>query len=77
MQTEAKVPVTEGIQIMEEFLWTWASQGSMKDGEDIIMAEDDGDDVSRSQVRELRDCLEDFRPRIENNQWLQSILTSF
>lgn len=78
-QTEPEVPsevTEEGIQIIEEFLSAWSSRGPVTDGEDIIMAGDD-DQNSESQVRELRSCLEEFRPRIEKNQWLQSILVSF
>jgi DNA mismatch repair protein MSH2 len=66
----------EGIQIMEEFLCAWSYRGPAKDGEDIIMTGDDNQDAG-SQVKELRSCLEEFRPRIEKNQWLRSVLTLF
>lgn len=61
---------------MEEFLRTWSSRGPIRDGDDIIMVGDDSQD-SESQIMELRSCLEEFRPRIEKNQWLRSVLTSF
>jgi DNA mismatch repair protein MSH2 len=36
------------------------------------------DDVSQeAQLAELRQCVEEFRPRIEQNAWVQSLLTSF
>jgi DNA mismatch repair protein MSH2 len=78
-QMEAEIPAEvteEGIEIMEEFLRTWSSRGPVKDGEDIVMTSDDAQD-SESRVGELRSCLEKFRPRIEKNLWLQSVLTSF
>ena len=62
---------------MEEFLRAWSSRSPDKDGDDIIMVGDDDDQNSESQVMELRSCLQEFRPRIEKNQWLQSVLTSF
>jgi DNA mismatch repair protein MSH2 len=79
MQMQDLIPARiteEGIQIMEEFLCAWSYRGPAKDGEDIIMTGDDHRDMG-SQVKELRSCLEEFRPRIEKNQWLQSVLASF
>ncbi|KAG0708032.1 DNA mismatch repair protein [Suillus ampliporus] len=62
----------EGIQIIEELLKKWASESSTDD-EDVMM-----DDVSpEAQLTELRRCVEEFRPRIEHNAWVQSLLTSF
>lgn len=60
----------EGIQIVEELLQAWASNA---DGDDVIMS----DDLSpAAQLEGLKDCVEGFRPRIEKNAWLQSMLTS-
>jgi DNA mismatch repair protein MSH2 len=60
----------EGIQIVEELLRTWAESGT--DGEDVVM-----DDVSAdTQLEELRRCAEAFRPRIEGNAWVQSMISS-
>ncbi|KAG6841000.1 hypothetical protein C0991_002780 [Blastosporella zonata] len=63
----------EGLKIMEDFLRTWSTQPSSQD-EDVVMA--DGDEDADSQLRELRQCMEAFRPRIENNRWLQTVLSS-
>jgi DNA mismatch repair protein MSH2 len=61
---------------MEEFLRAWASEeGSVTDGEDVIMGDQD-QDLSEVQLTSLRKCMEDFKPRIENNPWLQSVLAS-
>ncbi|RDB16061.1 DNA mismatch repair protein msh-2 [Hypsizygus marmoreus] len=65
----------EGLQIMEEFLHTWSSQMQGTDGEDVVMADDDQD--PETQLQDLKKCMEEFRPRIEKNRWLQSVLTSF
>ncbi|KAG1859584.1 DNA mismatch repair protein [Suillus subalutaceus] len=62
----------EGIQIIEELLKKWASESSADD-EDVMM-----DDVSHeAQLAELQRCVEEFRPRIEQNAWVQSLLTAF
>ncbi|KAG6879842.1 hypothetical protein C0992_010800 [Termitomyces sp. T32_za158] len=64
----------EGLQIMEDFLRTWSSHPSVNHGEDVVMADVDQDaDV---ELQDLRKCLESFRPRIEKNRWLQSVLLS-
>lgn len=64
----------EGLQIMEEFLRTWSSHSSINDGEDVVMT--DADQGADAQLQDLRKCLEEFRPRIEKNCWLQSVLSS-
>ncbi|KAF5380061.1 hypothetical protein D9615_006117 [Tricholomella constricta] len=64
----------EGLQVMEEFLHKWSSQTSGGDGEDVVMA--DIEDDPEAQLQELRRCMEEFRPRIEKNRWLQSVLSS-
>ena len=62
----------QGIQIVEELLRTWAESTSGTDGEDVVM-----DDVSADvQLEELRRCVEGFRPRIEGNAWVQSVISS-
>jgi len=76
-EDEISAEVTEeGIQIMEGFLRAWSSRGPINDGEDVVMVGEDDQDAE-FQVKELRSCLEDFRPQIEKNQWLRSVLTSF
>ncbi|OAX37509.1 DNA mismatch repair protein, partial [Rhizopogon vinicolor AM-OR11-026] len=63
----------EGIQIIDELLKKWAQSESATDDGDVIM-----DDMSpEAQLTELRRCVEEFRPRIEQNAWVQSLLTSF
>ncbi|KAF8067657.1 DNA mismatch repair protein [Lyophyllum atratum] len=64
----------EGLQVMEDFLRAWSSQTSVGDGEDVVMV--DADEDPEAQLQELRKCMEDFRPRIEKNRWLQSVLGS-
>lgn len=60
---------------MEEFLRAWSARKSPNDDEDVIMADDD-EQSPEDQVEELKRCIEEFRPRIEGNRWLQSVLTS-
>ncbi|KAF9226411.1 DNA mismatch repair protein [Gyrodon lividus] len=61
----------EGIQIVEELLRKWA-ETTGTDGEDIVM----GDISADTQLEELRRCVEEFRPRIEGNAWVQSMISS-
>ncbi|GLB39260.1 putative component of the post-replicative DNA mismatch repair system (MMR) [Lyophyllum shimeji] len=66
----------EGLQVMEDFLRAWSSQTpSGATDEDIAM--EDVDEDPEAQLQELRKCMETFRPRIEKNPWLQSVLRSF
>jgi len=67
--------VEEGTKIVEELLRTWASRTSEQDGDDVIML--DADEPSpTAQLEELKRCIEQFRPRIESNPWVQHILTT-
>ena len=63
----------EGIQIVEELLRTWAESTSGADGEDVVM---DDEFSADTQLEELRRCVEAFRPRIEGNARVQSMISS-
>jgi DNA mismatch repair protein MSH2 len=62
----------EGIQVVEEILRTWSSGPSPDDG-DVSMSEDLSPEY---QLAELRKSFEKYKPRIEGNQWLQTLLTT-
>lgn len=62
--------VDDGVRVMEEMLRTWASQA---DGEDVIMSDEPSVEV---QLENLQKHFETYRPRIEDNQWLQSVIAS-
>lgn len=62
----------EGIQIVEDLLRTWAGSTAGVDGEDVVMEDADAD----AQLEELRRCVEAFRPRVEGNAWVQSMMSS-
>lgn len=66
----------EGIQIVEELLRTWAESTSAAgtDGEDVVM--EDASESVDAQLEELRRCVDAFRPRIEGNAWVQSIIAA-
>ncbi|KII91117.1 hypothetical protein PLICRDRAFT_51307 [Plicaturopsis crispa FD-325 SS-3] len=64
----------EGIKIVEDLLRAWSS-GSAADGEDVVMDESD-DQSPEEQLAELKKYVEQFRPQIESNTWLQTVLTS-
>ena len=75
-QAEPELPpevVEEGTKIVEEFLKKWAQR--QQDGEDVVMA-DNEDDSPEAQLTDLRKCLEEFRPQIEGNAWVQQVLSS-
>jgi DNA mismatch repair protein MSH2 len=60
----------EGISIIENFLQSWTSA---RDGEDIRMSNTAS---AEAQMEELKIFYEKFRPQIENNAWVQSIISS-
>jgi DNA mismatch repair protein MSH2 len=61
----------EGIRIVEELVQQWSSRMPTEDGDDMPMSVDESPEL---QLEELRKCFAEFKPRIENNQWLQSII---
>jgi DNA mismatch repair protein MSH2 len=65
--------IENGVQIVEELLKTWATRASVADDEDVVMS----DDLSpETQLAELKSCFSAYQERIENNPWVQSLLTS-
>lgn len=72
-QQEHSDEVTEeGIRIVEDLLRKWSESTGGDDGGDVIM-----EDISpEAQLTELRRCVEQFRPQIEQNAWVQSLLDS-
>ena len=78
-ELEAGIPpevVEEGNKLIEQLLRTWASKVSNDDSEDVDMDAGEYDDSPEAQVEELRKCVEEFRPQIEDNQWVQRVLAS-
>ncbi|EED80646.1 predicted protein [Postia placenta Mad-698-R] len=74
---ESQLPpevVEEGTRIVEELLRTWASQISERDGDDIVM--EDSEDSAATELEKLKRCVEQFRPQIEGNAWVQHLLAS-
>jgi DNA mismatch repair protein MSH2 len=58
--------------MVEELLKTWVSRPAADD-EDVVMS----DDLSpEAQLAELKRCISAYQERIENNPWVQSLLTS-
>ncbi|KAJ8701458.1 MSH2 protein [Pleurotus ostreatus] len=70
----SEVIAEEGITIVEELLRTWASKASRSSTDaDVDM---DGEVSTEIQLDELRQCVELFRPQLEQNAWIQSLLGS-
>ncbi|KAI6001586.1 DNA mismatch repair protein [Pisolithus orientalis] len=72
-QQEHSNEVTEeGIHIVEGLLRRWSESTGGGDDEDVVM-----EDVSpEAQLEELRRCVEEFRPQIERNAWVQSLIVA-
>ena len=68
--------VEEGTKLVEQLLKTWAARASTQDGEDVVMAENDEADDPEAQLAELKKCIEEFRPQLEGNLWVQKVLTT-
>jgi DNA mismatch repair protein MSH2 len=64
----------EGIAIVENIFRKWVSnQQDQDDDDDIIM----GEELSPArQLEEIRKHVQNFRPQIESNAWLQSVIAS-
>jgi DNA mismatch repair protein MSH2 len=58
---------------MESFFANWSSSLG-QDGDDIIMEDDASPDA---QLEQLKKVVNDMRPLIESNSWLQSVITTF
>ncbi|KAF8906541.1 DNA mismatch repair protein [Gymnopilus junonius] len=61
--------IEAGIFAMESFFRKWASSND----EDVNMEDDN---IAESQLTDLKKNIEDLRPAIENNAWLQSVITT-
>ena len=68
--------VEEGTRLVEQLLKTWVARTSAQDGEDVVMVDGDGVDESEAQLAELKRCLEEFRPQLEGNLWVQKVLAT-
>ncbi|OJT02824.1 DNA mismatch repair protein msh-2 [Trametes pubescens] len=66
--------VEEGTQIVEDLLRAWATTQGGHDGEDVVMGDEEASE--EAQLEELRRCVEQFRPKIEGNPWVQSVLAT-
>ena len=60
---------------MEEVLREWAERctASEKDGEDVIM---DEDERVEKEIAALKECIGKHQSRIEANPWVQSIIAT-
>ena len=76
-QSEPQFPpevIDDGIAVIEQFFRKWADEtrDDGLDGDDIIMS-----DLSpENQLQELKKCFEEFKPQIDNNPWVQSLMSS-
>ncbi|KAK1226170.1 MSH2 protein [Marasmius sp. AFHP31] len=76
MDDELPVEVTnEGIEIVQDLFRSWASKQAKDGDEDVVMVDEDEDEIDvEKEMERLKRCVEELRPRIESNPWLQSML---
>ena len=67
--------IEEGTRLVEEVLRTWAASSAPQDGEDVVMADSD-EESAEAQLAALKKCMEEFKPRLEGNAWVQRLLTT-
>jgi DNA mismatch repair protein MSH2 len=66
--------IESGVQIIEEFLKSWVSRvPSAVDDEDVAMSDDL---TPEAQLAELKSCFSAYQQKIQDNPWVQSLLTS-
>lgn len=76
-EAEAQFPpevVEEGTKLIEQLLTEWTTSQET-DGEDVTMADEDGDD-SEAQLAVLRRCMDKYRSQLEGNPWVRHVLQS-
>ncbi|OCH93892.1 hypothetical protein OBBRIDRAFT_832212 [Obba rivulosa] len=74
---DAEMPpevVVEDTKTVEQLLRIWASQTPRTNGEDVVMGDEELS--PEAQLKELKRCVEQFRPRIEGNAWVQNVIAS-
>ena len=62
----------EGSRIIEDLLRSWTRRREGDDGEDVIMDEVD----SEESLDMLKECLSEYKARIDGNPWTVSLLSS-
>ncbi|KAF8962360.1 DNA mismatch repair protein [Flammula alnicola] len=65
--------IESGIDTMEAFFRKWSSPKGQEDGDDVVMEDDASPDV---QLGELKKHINELRPVIQSNPWLQSVITT-
>ena len=63
----------EGMQIVEDVLRTWASRTPDSQDAMDVDGEVGGFDVE-AELAALRGCVDEFKPKMEGNKWVQAML---
>lgn len=71
--------IAAGTSLVDELLSDWSKRtlnpvAAPLDGEDITMAEKDGGDVIQMEYAMLKNCVEEYRERLEANEWTRKVL---
>ena len=63
----------EGMQIVEDMLRTWTSR--TVDSQDAMDVDEEGGGFDAdAELAALRSCFEEFKPKIDGNTWVQTML---
>lgn len=76
MEGIPKEVAEEGMQIVEDALRTWASRTTFSQDTMDVDEEGGGLDVD-AEIAALRSCFEEFKPKIDENTWVQNVLQAF
>lgn len=71
-----KEAAEEGMQIVEDMLRTWTSRIDASQDTMDVDKECGGFDVD-AELAALRNCFEEFKPKIDENTWVQTMLQAF
>lgn len=64
--------VDAGINTMETFFRKWSSADNQANGDEDVNMEDDDE----AQLNNLKKHINELRPLIQENPWLQSVITA-
>ena len=70
------VVVEEGMRLVEDLLRTWASSSAVQDDGDVVMGDAEANETPEAQLEALKKCVEQFRPQLEGNAWVQRLMTT-
>ena len=66
----------EGMRIVEDVLRTWTSHTAAS--QDAMDVDGEGGEFDvEAELVALRSCFEEFKPKMEGNEWIQAVVQAF